>query len=222
MEANFGDNSRGNIQNLAGDKGLSNYDQPVNNTTSLVYDLPFGKGRKYASGINAIGESVIGGWRLTLINTITSGLPANLTYGPQSGFQVGSSLTYRPDQLISDLYMPESQRDPRNYLNINGVNIPAGSRPFGNAGRNTVRGPNFWQSDLGLHKSFPVFRESTRLEFRMEAFNLFNRSNFMVPNTNASSINRDSQGNPVPGGAYGRITETYPARQIQFVLRLTY
>jgi carboxypeptidase family protein/TonB-dependent receptor-like protein len=210
LEATFGDNSRGNIQNLAGDKGLSNYDQPVNNTSSLVYDLPFGKGRKYASGVNAIGESVIGGWRLTLINTLSSGLPANLTYGPQSAVQVGSSLTYRPDQLISDLYTPESQRDPSNYLNINGVAIPSGSRPFGNAGRNTVRGPNFWQSDLGLHKSFPVFRESTSLEFRMEAFNLFNRTNFMVPNTNASS------------SGYGRITEAYPARQIQFALKLIY
>jgi Carboxypeptidase regulatory-like domain/TonB dependent receptor-like, beta-barrel/TonB-dependent Receptor Plug Domain len=222
LEATFGDNSRGNIKNLRGDKGLSNYDQPLNNTTSLVYDLPFGKGRQFASGANYLVESVIGGWRVTLINSITSGLPANITYNPTAAFQVGSSLTYRPNQLLSDLYTPESERDPSNYLNINAVTVPTDrSQPFGTIGRNTVRGPNFWQADLGLHKSFPIFSESTRLEFRMESFNLFNRSNFLVPDTNASNI-RIVNNAPVPGGSYGRISGTYPARQIQFALKLIF
>jgi hypothetical protein len=222
LEANSGDNSRGNIKNLANDKGLSNYDQPYNNTTSVVYDLPFGKGRKFASGGNYLTESLIGGWRLTLINSLTSGLPANLTYSPSAAFQVGSSLTYRPNQLLADLYTPEGQRDPSNFLNINAVAVPTDrSQPFGTAGRNTVRGPNFWQADLGLHKSFPVFREATRLEFRMEAFNLFNRSNFQVPDTNASNI-RIVNNAPVLGGSYGKITATYPARQIQFALKLLF
>ena len=222
LEASFGDNSRGNIKNLANDKGRSNYDQPFNNTTSVVYDLPFGKGRKFASGIPTAVDYVIGGWRTTLINSLTSGLPANLTYGPASAFQVGSSLTYRPNQLLTDLYTPEGQRDPSNYLNILGVAVPTDrSQPFGNAGRNTVRGPNFWQADLGLHKSFPVWRESTRLEFRMEAFNLFNRTNFQVPNTSASDI-RIVNGAPAAGGNYGRITSAFPARQIQFALKLLF
>ncbi len=221
LEATSGDNSRINIRNLANDKGLSNYDQPYNNTTSVVYDLPFGKGRMFGSGIPTALDYVIGGWRATLINSVTSGLPANLTYSPSSSFQVGSSLTYRPDQILGDLYTAEGQRDPSNYLNINGVALPPGSRPFGTAGRNTVRGPNFWQADLGLHKAFPVWHERTRLEFRMEAFNLFNRSNFTVPDTNAS--NRSIVGGvPVAGGSYGRITSTFPARQIQFALKLLF
>ncbi|MBS1787705.1 MAG: TonB-dependent receptor [Acidobacteria bacterium] len=222
LEANSGDNSRINIKNLANDKGRSNYDQPYNNTTSVVYDLPFGKGRKMASGIPTALDYVIGGWRATLINTLTSGLPANLTYSPSSAFQVGSSLTYRPNQILPDLYTPEGQRDPSNYLNYLAVTVPTDrSQPFGTAGRNTVRGPNFWQTDLGLHKAFPVWHERTRLEFRMEAFNLFNRSNFQVPNTSASSI-RIVNGAPAPGGSYGQITSTYPARQIQFALKLIF
>ena len=149
-------------------------------------------------------------------------MPANVTYNPSSAFQVGSSLTYRPNQLLPDLYTPESDRDPSNYLNINAVSVPTDrSRPFGTIGRNTVRGPNFWQVDLGLHKSFPIFRESTSLVFRMEAFNLFNRSNFLVPDTNASNI-RIVNGAPVLGGGYGGISGTFPARQIQFALKLLF
>jgi len=223
LEANFGDNSRGNIHNLANDKGLSNYDQPLNNTTSLVYDLPIGKGRRFLSGANYLAESVFGGWRLTLINSISSGLTSNVTYSASSAFQVGSSLTYRPNQLLPDLYTAGGVQEPNNYLDINAVVVPTDrSRMFGTIGRNTVRGPNFWQADLGLHKSFPLLSESTRLEFRMEAFNLFNRSNFLVPETNASNIRRDGQGNAIPGGSYGRISGTYPARQIQLALKLIF
>ncbi len=222
LEASFGDNSRGNIRNLANDKGLSNYDQPFNNTTSVVYDLPFGKGRRFASAIPTAADYIIGGWRMTLINTLNSGLPANLTYGPAAAFQVGSSLTYRPNQLSSDLYTSGSF-DVNNFLNINAVAVPTDrSQPFGTAGRNTVRGPNFYQADLGLHKAFPVWRESTKLEFRMEAFNLFNRSNFQVPDTNANNIRRDSSGNAIAGGSYGTIRSTFPARQIQFALKLLF
>jgi len=222
LEASFGDNSRGNIKNLANDKGLSNYDQPYNNTTSVVYDMPFGKGRRFLSDGNPVVESALGGWRLTLINTLSSGLPANLTYSAASAFQAGSSLTYRPNQLLADLYTPEGQSDPSNYLNINAVAVPTDrSQPFGTAGRNTVRGPNFWQADLGLHKAFPLWREGAKLEFRLEAFNLFNRSNFQTPDTNASNI-RIVNGAPAPGGNYGRITSTFPARQIQFALKLLF
>jgi len=223
LESSFGDNSRGNIKNLANDKGLSNYDQPVNNTTSVVYDLPFGKSRRFASDVNGIVDGVIGGWRLTLINTMTSGLPANLTYGPAAQFVVGSSLTYRPNLIQPNLYASSDGVDPNNYLNINSVAVPTDrSQPFGTAGRNTVRGPNFFQADLGLHKSFALWSETSRLEFRMEAFNLLNRTNFLVPDTNANNIRRDSQGNAIPGGAFGTIRGTYPAREIQFALKLLF
>ena len=224
LEANFGDNSRGNIRNLANDKGRSNYDQPINNTTSLVYDLPFGKGGRFLSGANGVVDGIIGGWRLTLINTFSSGLPANLTYGPAAQFVVGSSLTYRPNQIQPNLYSSaDGKVDPNNYLNINAVAVPTDrSQPFGTAGRNTVRGPRFSQADLGLHKSFRLFNESTRLEFRMEAFNLLNRTNFLVPDTNANNIRRDSTGAAIAGGSYGTIRGAFPAREIQFALKLLF
>jgi len=219
LEANFGDNSRINFRDMASDRGLANYNQPFNNTTSVVYDLPFGKGRKFASGLSNYADAVIGGWQLTLINTMTSGLPVNLTYSPSSAFQVSTVVTYRPNLTGQSLILDSS--DPTRYLNPAAVILPTDpSRPFGNAGRNIVSGPSFFQTDLGLHKSFPVWKERTKLEFRMEAFNLFNHTNFTAPDSNASNIKLDANGNNT--GSFGKITSAFPARQIQFALKLIY
>src|SRR5262249_6746967 len=219
LEANFGDNSRINYSDMASDRGLANYNQPFNNTTSVVYDLPFGKGRKFASGLGNYADAVIGGWRLTLINTMSSGLPANLNYNAASTFQVSSVVTYRPNLTGQPLILDSD--DPNRYLNLAAVITPTDrSNPFGNAGRNIVSGPSFFQTDLGLHKSFPVWKEKTKLEFRMEAFNIFNHTNFTAPDTNVSNIRFDASGNYT--GSYGKITSAFPARQIQFALKLIY
>ena len=66
--------------------------------------------------------------------------------------------------------------------------------------RNIVVGPSLFTADLGLHKSFAVFGEGKRLEFRAEAFNVLNHTNFRQPNGNRSSI------------AYGTIRSAFPAR----------
>ena len=184
-----------------------------------MYDLPFGKGRHFLSASHRAVDYALGGWRMTLINTMNSGLPVNLTYGPASAFVVGSSLTYRPNLTGQALYNNTS--DPNNYLNPLAAAVPTDrSQPFGTAGRNIVRGPSFYQADLGLHKAFPLWKESTKLEFRMEAFNLFNRTNFTTPDSNASNIKFDTAG--VYTGSYGKITGTFAARQIQFALKLIF
>ncbi|MDQ3255421.1 MAG: TonB-dependent receptor, partial [Acidobacteriota bacterium] len=161
------------------------------------------------------------GFRLTLINTMTSGQVGNLTYNLPTANQVanGGILSYRPN-IVGDLIVPSDQRTPDNYLNRNAVAIPTNrSQPFGSAGRNIIRGPAFFQTDLGLHKQFPLWNETTRLEFRAEAFNLFNHSNFGAPDTNASNITRDSSGNAI-GGTFGTLRTAFPAREIQFALKL--
>ena len=89
--------------------------------------------------------------------------------------------------------------------------VPADpSRPFGNAGRNVARSYALYQTDLGLSKSFALPREGMSLQFRSEAFNLFNKTNFRNANTNASS------------SAFGQVRATFPARQFQFALRLLF
>ncbi|MCP9495423.1 MAG: TonB-dependent receptor [Pyrinomonadaceae bacterium MAG19_C2-C3] len=208
LETSAGDNSRINIRDLASERALSTYDQPVNNTTSIVYELPFGRGRRFGSNTPRFIDATLGGFRLTLINTAASGQVGNLIYNAPSQFQVSTVLNYRPN-IIGNLVVPSGQRTPDNYLDRNAVAIPTDrSQPFGNAGRNIVRGPAFFQTDLGIQKQFPLFNETTRLEFRAEAFNLFNHTNFAAPDTNVSN------------STFGALRTAFPARELQFALKL--
>jgi hypothetical protein len=208
LEVQNGDSSRVNFRNLAGDFGRSSYDQPVNNTTSVVWELPFGKDRPFATTMHPVLEGILGGWRLVGINTMASGVPVNLTYSPSSTFSVSGGPAYRPN-LTGDPLIPEGERSIDNYLNRATVEIPTDrTQPFGNAPRNAARAPRFAQLDAGLHKSIGLGREQTRLELRLEAFNVLNRTNFGAPNANRSNAN------------FGTIRSTFAARQIQLGVKL--
>jgi len=88
------------------------------------------------------------------------------------------------------------------------VSIPTDpSQPFGNAPRNSVRGPNFWTFDLAVSKQLAL-AGAARLQLRLEAFNLFNRVNFTAPNGNRSS------------SGFGTITSSYDPRQMQLGLKV--
>ena len=106
---------------------------------------------------------------------------------------------------------PEGQRTVANYLNRATVLIPTDpSQPFGNAGRNVARSHAFYQLDAAMHKQFRLWSETSFLEVRAEAFNVFNQTNFQPANGNVSS------------SAFGSITATFPARQLQFALKLLF
>ncbi|MDQ1471245.1 MAG: hypothetical protein QOJ99_2725, partial [Bryobacterales bacterium] len=209
LETANGDNSRVNLANLRGEKGLSSYDQTVNNTTAIVWDIPVGRSRKYLGNANRIVDGVLGGWQFSVINTAVSGLPVNLTYSPTSAFQVSGLPTYRPN-ISGNPVTPGG--GVFNYLNPANVSVPTDvSHPFGNAGRNIVRAPGLLQPDLAMHKQFRLWSEASKLEFRAEAFNAINRTNLGAPDGNRSNA------------SFGTITSLAgPARQVQFGLKLYY
>lgn len=206
-----------NFYNLLADKSVSDFDQTFNNTTSVVYDLPIGKGRRYGSNMSSLFDAVAGGWQLSGINNMWSGQPLNITYTPSADQQVTVSLndfrggpSYRPN-LIGPALTPDGQRSIDNYINAANVVVPTDpTNPFGNAGRNIVRGYPLHQLDLGIGKNFALPREGMRLQFRSEMFNAFNHSNFRNANLNRS------------GAGFGQVRATFPARQIQFALRLVF
>jgi len=216
LETAFGDNSRVNYRDLRNERGLSGYNQPFTNVTSVNYELPVGRNRKYGSSMNRAANLLIGGWRLTGINTLSSGLPVNLTYGPSAQFSVSGAPTYRPNisgaPLLpeADRFSPGPNTASVRYLNPATVSVPTDvTRPFGNAGRNTLRGPSLFQLDLGLHKQFHI-TEGHAIEFRTEAFNATNKTNFLPPTGDRTS------------GSFGLINGTLPARQVQFALKYVF
>ena len=184
LETANGDNSRVNYRDIEGEWGTSGYNQPWNNTTTVVWELPFGRDRRWANQLSPVVDGFIGGWRLTAINTMTSGLPVNLSYSPSSTFSVSAAPTYRPN-VVGDVYGDGSID---NYFNRDNVVIPTDrTQPFGNAARNIARGPSIYTLDLGLHKGIGLGVQDMRLEFRIEAFNALNKTNFGAPNGNRSS-----------------------------------
>ena len=217
------ENSNGNFpapqdfNNLDADYGLSAYHQPYNSTTSFVVDLPFGRGRRYMNDANPVVEGLLGGWQIAGINTVIPGEQVTLTYTPTAAQQVSGiqqdfrgANNYRPN-VIGDPYVPESERTIANWLSKTNVVIPTDpSQPFGNAPRNSVRGPLTWTVDMVVSKRIPMPWKNGNMEFRGEFFNLLNRVNYRPPNGNRSS------------GAFGTITSTYDPRVIQLALKASF
>lgn len=91
LEVFFGDDSRTNVFDLSREKGVSSYDQTLTNTTSAVWDLPLGRGQRFGSGMSKPLDYAVGGWRLTLINNMSSGLPGTLRYNPVGRQGIGGA-----------------------------------------------------------------------------------------------------------------------------------
>jgi hypothetical protein len=183
----------------------------------MVYQLPFGKGRKFGSDWNPVIDGVLGGWEFNTIHTANTGTPIDITYTPTAANDVTGRLAdfrgvaeMRPN-LIGDTAGPSGPARLNQYFNPAAFAVPSASAPFGTLGRNSLRGPNFWQWDIGVNKNFRIpYREGMALQFRSEFFNILNHTNFGTPDANISDA------------AFGQIRSTFQPRQIQFALKLMF
>jgi hypothetical protein len=178
-------------------------------TTSWLYELPLGKGKRYLGG-GGPGAFLLGGWQLGSILTLQSGFP--LTPGcPPGNIQNGGD-GCRPDSIGVSPNLPRSQKQPHRFFNTDafvgrlpGINTEA---RYGIAGRNVIEGPGIISFDFSLIKNFR-FTERAGVEFRTEFFNFPNHPIFAPPGTGV--------GTP----AYARIGATkIDSRQLQFGLKL--
>ena len=190
-----------NAYNLRAQYGPSSSNAPRRFVFSTNYDLPFGKGHKFASA--GLGNWILGGWQTSVIWTAQDGTPFTLRLS-QDNANVGN--TSWPDRVCNgrlDNPTPQQWYDQSCFV------TPAQYR-FGNAGRNILYGPSTNNVDFALHRFFPIpVRESMQLEFRGEFYNVFNRTQLGIPET--------SLGLPQTG----QITTTAaPNRQIQLGLKL--
>jgi Carboxypeptidase regulatory-like domain len=180
-----GDTSFVDSYDLALNRASSNFDQRHVFTLSYIYDLPFFRG----SGIT---HTLLGGWQWSGITAIQSGTPFSVTNagdggaipGDNAGVANGTGTNSRPD-LIGD---PNARIAGSGAGLLNGnlfgpllVNPGAFAAPrgltSGTAGRNIVRNPRQTNFDMAIYKHFPV-REAMSFEFRAEAFNVFNHTEF--------------------------------------------
>ncbi len=206
-----------NIYNLAAEKGPSTFDVKLINVTSVVYDLPFGHGRKYWGNMNRTLDTAFGGWQISAINTANTGLPINVWYAPSAANDVTGLATnseYRGTAILRPNVSctPTTQSTAQSLLTYFGgctFTTPTPDAPFGNLGRNAFRTPGLEQWDLAINKNVRI-TEDVRLQFRSEFFNVLNHTNFGIPNQQSNSA------------AFGTITTTYSPRQIQFGLKLLF
>jgi hypothetical protein len=218
LEEVDGDSGRINLANPASNRGPSGYNQPLNDVLSIVYDLPYGKGRMFGGSAPLLMQEVLGGWQITAINSASSGLPINITYSPNSAQAVSTILVQRPNQISNDVVIPKKERirvggnQDSIALNPAAFSVPNDNTPYGNVGRNSVRFDPFYQLDMGLHKQFPIYRDSTSFDFRVEAFNILNQTNYAFPQ---STVGNSSFG--VVAAA-----STFPARVLQFAGKIIF
>jgi hypothetical protein len=195
-----------NSYNLRAERGLSSFNQDHRAVTSVLYDLPIGKGRRFLSNAG-IADAVIGGWQLGSIFTVQSGFPATVIDNrDQSNTGIGYD---RPNATGQYSVLSRDVRNPDRWFNTAAFALqPSGT--FGTAGRNTVITPGSIQLDFSAHKEFRIV-ENHALQFRFEAFNLPNHPNWGNPDLSFTSQ------------TFGRINSTRTnMREIQIALKYTF
>ncbi|MCI0621472.1 MAG: carboxypeptidase regulatory-like domain-containing protein [Acidobacteria bacterium] len=186
------------------ERGRADFDTTQRFIFNSLYDLPFGKGRRFFGSAQGIGGKLLEGWQIASIVTLRSGFPNTITLNTDN---LNIGLGRRPHRVgVGSL--PSSQQSPDHWFDSTAFVIP----PFGiygNAGKNILDGPGLSNINGSIIKD-TYFREGKEhLEFRAEFFNLFNHPNFSNP------------GAILDTAQFGRIlnTATEP-RLIQFGLKL--
>ncbi len=204
-----------NVYDGKTEKGPCFYDETHNLTSYVLYQLPFGQGKKFGSGMSKAANAAVGGWEVDGILTLHTGFamtvnnwgdPSN-TGGWVSRPNCSSAIGYPKTVVPSTLGGGLQWFSPSAFTNPN----PAGLTPsFGNCSNSNVRGPGLKNFDMGLKKGFSL-GEARKLEFRSEFLNLTNTKILNAPTVFADYSAATN---------LGRITSSQGERQIQFALKL--
>lgn len=172
-----GDLSLRDARNVKMERALATSDMRNNFVTSVLYDLPFGRGRRFNIG-NSVLNAVAGNWQVNGIATLRSGLP----FTPQLGFSSANTGNARPSRIANG-NLPSDQRSIANWFDKTAF-VASPFYQFGNAGRDILEGPGAVNFDISLFKNFPVRKlgEGGNIQFRGELFNAFNHPQFGTPN----------------------------------------
>jgi hypothetical protein len=193
-----------NSYDLAAERGLSQFHVGRRFAGSAVYELPFGRGRTFASEPGIV-SAIIGGWQIGGILTLADGAPTNVGNIGDS-FAVGGLGNVPHATGVSPI---PSNRSPDNFWNVASFDAtnPNLSYLAGNAGRNVLFKPGTRQLDASLTRNIQV-REGHTLQFRWESFNATNHPNWNTPSTDARNA-----------ATFGKVTSARTMREMQFALK---
>jgi hypothetical protein len=209
-------------------------------TAAITYDLPFGRGKKYLSGVNRLVDAAVGGWQLNDEWIIQNGVPVSIVQTDLSSGTYGTTGiggSYQRPNLVGDAHAACYGGSPQGHLGnfatgynsptkfINGAAFTAApAYTYGNAPRSLpCRAPGANNSNISLFKDFKV-TERVKFQFRAEALNAFNTPQFAFPSTTLTAAQSTVTATPTtnPSGL-GNITTTVGfARIIQLGGRLSF
>jgi hypothetical protein len=187
-----------NVYNPAAEKASSSFDHRQRAVASFIYQFP------QPRSTHAWSRAILGDWQAGGYFTAQSGAPFTVNIASDQA-NIGSGPAQRPNVSGDPNNGPKA---PSEWFNTTVFSLPA-LYGFGNAPRNAVIGPGLAEFDVSVQKEFAI-KEAMRLEFRTEAYNLFNHPNFNIPNRTAFTAN------------FGAIASAQDSRQLQFALKLMF
>ncbi|HWH57769.1 MAG TPA: TonB-dependent receptor [Terriglobales bacterium] len=228
------------------DYGRSDFDVDHRFVASMVYQLPFGRGKHFGSHMNKAADLALGGWQFTTIATFQRGFPFSILCNGNIVVQT-SSFNNRCNQ-IGDPYPSGFHKSITSWFNNNITYSTSPTDPtdafrsscvapvsngaafcqplngqYGNTGRDILRGPGINNWDIGIGKDFR-FTERVSFQFRAESFNAFNHHQYGYDPFTATSIGAPIDVNPndfklvngVSESTFGNVIAARPGRIIQF------
>jgi outer membrane receptor protein involved in Fe transport len=199
-----------NENDQALDYGRSDFDVSQRFVTSLVYQLPVGRGRHFGSNMNRAADLAIGGWQVTAITTFQAGFPYSILANDKLGLL--TTFTQRANLVPGCDPNSGFHKSINEYFNTACFTQPLAGQ-FGTSGRDVLRGPGINNWDMGIGKDFK-FTEKIAFQFRAEGFNLFNHAQYGYDPNTATSIGAPIDNNP-NDTAYGKVIAARPGRIIQ-------
>jgi hypothetical protein len=199
-------------------KGNSEFDATHQVTADFVYDLPVGRNQWIARNASHWLNEVIGGWQVSGIVSWRTGLALDAVGGGSTtslAADDGTIFSGSTSAIASGIHTDTANNNEIQFF-ANPAKALAAFGPVTGlevGSRDTLRGPRFSNTDLGVSKIFPIYGEKYKLQFRADAFNVFNHPNFGFPNTNVTT------------STFGVITSQVgqePARVMQFALRFQF
>jgi len=194
------------VRNMRPERSVDNQDVPHRLVISNVYELPFGKGRRWGSGMPAVAQNIFGGWAMGGILTAASGRPYSVVTSGNPANIGDLEVVNRPN-VVGDVWAGTRTLD-RDFNTA--AFVPNNANELGNAGRNLLRQRGFFNWDLSALKNFRL-SERLKLQFRFEAFHFTNTPRFLT-----------AAGNSLGTAAFGRITSADTPRNLQFGMKLVW